>query len=441
MVAFLPIYAIFLVTHKDEVNMDKAKELIYASWSVLGQMSPYLLLGFLLSGILSVFISPRWVEKHLGSTRLGSIIKASLLGVPLPLCSCGVIPVSASLRKSGASKGATTAFLISTPQTGVDSILATYGLLGPFFAIFRPVIALLTGVIGGFIVSLIDPEDPAKATVTINAKDSSQPVLSWQEKLVAALKYGFVTLPGEISKPLIVGLLIAAVISTFVGGDFVSQYIGNYYVTMLLMLAIGIPIYVCSTSSIPLALGFMHMGVSPGAAFVFLISGPATNAAAISVVWKILGRKSAIVYLATVLFGSLAGGLAFDFLHTSFAMPEIIANHACHVQLSTVEVVSALIMLVVLAFSYYKAKIAPSSGSQCCSIGSEAAAGMVIHIDGMSCGNCVNAVTRAVLEIQGVSDVRISLHEKQALIYGSELSASEILAAINSLGYTATLKP
>lgn len=341
--------------------MQQLTNFIYACWSVLGQMSPYLILGFLLSGVLSVMISPRWVEKHLGGSKYGSIVKATLLGVPLPLCSCGVIPVAASLRKHGANKGATTAFLISTPQTGIDSILATYGLLGPFFAWFRPLAALITGIIGGAIVAAVDEGKQPKQEETNEPTEENQ---SFVHKLKSALQYGLVTLPGEIYRALIVGIIIAGLISTFVSPDFVSQYVGNYYLTMLLMLAIGMPLYVCSTSSIPIALGFMHMGVSPGAAFVFLISGPATNAAAISVVFKVLGRLSAIIYILTVMLGSLVGGIIFDQLNQSFFIGLMSTyqpdNHAI---LSPIESISAVFMLIIIMFSWYKSRTSPT----CCS--------------------------------------------------------------------------
>jgi uncharacterized membrane protein YraQ (UPF0718 family)/copper chaperone CopZ len=399
-------------------------------------MSPYLILGFLISGVLSVMISPRWVEKHLGGSRYGSIIKATLLGVPLPLCSCGVIPVAASLRKHGANKGATTSFLISTPQTGVDSILATYGLLGPFFALFRPLAAFITGIIGGVLVSAIDEDKPLKRE---DSEGLPEEQLTFPRKIKAALSYGLITLPGEIARALIVGILVAGLISTFVSSDFVSQYIGNYYLTMLLMLAIGIPIYVCSTSSIPIAIGFMHMGVSPGAAFVFLISGPATNAAAISVVFKVLGRVAAFIYIGTVMAGSLAGGFIFDYLNQNFAIGlSAVSQPACHVELSLLETLSALFMIVILAVSWYKNRTTNTCCSSCYTAEGAPHPDLVIKVDGMSCGNCAQAVRQAIMEIDGVSDTRVMLAEKRAQVFGS-FSTENVLQAVNDLGYTATL--
>ncbi|MDD3148153.1 MAG: SO_0444 family Cu/Zn efflux transporter [Candidatus Riflebacteria bacterium] len=418
--------------------MEKFLELLNACWIVLGQMSPYLILGFLISGLLSVMISPRWVEKHLGTGRVGPVIKATLLGVPLPLCSCGVIPVAASLRRHGAGKGATTAFLISTPQTGADSILATWGLLGPFFAIFRPLVALLTGIVGGMAVSLTDKSEAEPRAEANNSVNVSQPQSSLAAKIVSALKYAFVTLPGEIARALFVGVIIAGLISTFVSGEFVGQFIGNYYLTMLLMLAIGIPVYVCSTSSIPIALAFIKMGVSPGAAFVFLISGPATNAAAISVIWKILGRSSALIYLTTIFAGSLAGGLALDYLDQNFSEAGLRAvTMACHTELSLIETGSAILMLIILCTSYYLTHKGSQGCSTCASCETRPAADLTLHIDGMSCNNCAMAVRQAVLEMPGVSAAEIILAEKKALIIGHAVNHESIIAAINSLGYSA----
>lgn len=413
--------------------MQQLMTLLHACWSVLGQMSPYLILGFIISGILSVMISPKWVEKHLGGGRYSSIIKATLLGVPLPLCSCGVIPVAASLRKHGANKGATTSFLISTPQTGVDSILATYGLLGPFFAWFRPLAAFITGIIGGLIVSSVDEDKlPGNATVEEHPEEK----LSFMQRVRAALSYGLITLPGEIARALVVGIIIAGLISTFISSDFVSQYIGNYYLTMLLMLALGIPIYVCSTSSIPIALGFMHMGVSPGAAFVFLISGPATNAAAISVVFKVLGKIAAVIYIATVMIGSIAGGLIFDYLNQNFATGILATNQpACHVELSLLETVSAILMIGILLYSWYKSRQSPTCS---CSSGEAHAPDFIIEVDGMSCGNCANAVRQTILEVDGVTSAQVLLNEKRAEIHGT-CSAEAVVQAINELGYSASL--
>lgn len=422
--------------------MEKLLQLLNACWVVLAQMSPYLILGFLISGILSVFISPRWVEKHLGTGRISSVIKATLLGVPLPLCSCGVIPVAASLRQHGASKGATTSFLISTPQTGVDSIMATWGLLGPFFALFRPLAALITGIIGGLAVSFTDPDDMVRTELPAGESTLSERQLAFTEKISAALRYAFITLPGDIARALAVGVLIAGIISTFVSGGWINNYLGNYYLTMILMVAIGIPVYVCSTSSIPIALAFINMGVTPGAAFVFLISGPATNAAAISVIWKILGRASAAIYLLTIFFGSLAGGLILDLLDSRFSESGLKAVvPACHTELSNLETSSAVFMLAIILYALYKNYSTKTTCSSCSAVACTSAesenASLTLIVEGMSCNRCVEAVKRAILEIEGVNSATVILAEKKAHINGHAVNPEAVVNTINSLGYSA----
>ena len=271
-------------------------------WVLTKDMSTYLLLGFLFAGVLSVVISPVAVERNLGGKGLFPIVKASLFGIPLPLCSCGVIPVATSLYKHGANKSATTSFLISTPQTGVDSILVTYSLLGPIFAIFRPIAALLAGIVGGIAVELADNGSESNVKPTEDTDQSDKSILR------RIYEYGFISLPQDIGKPLILGIVIAAMISMVVPDDFFVSYFGNGFMGLIIMMFAGIPIYVCATASVPIALALMIKGLSPGAAFVFLMTGPATNAATLSTVWKILGKKTAYIYLAAVSGCSLVAG-------------------------------------------------------------------------------------------------------------------------------------
>jgi len=286
-------------------------------WDVLSEMSPYLLFGFLVAGILSVLISPRLIKRHLGGRGMWPVLKASAFGVPLPLCSCGVIPVSASLRRHGASKGATTAFLISTPQTGVDSIFVTFSLLGPFYAIFRPLVALVGGVVGGGAVDVIDHDNPGEGPGAGEYQNDSRAGVgaNW---FVRTLRYGFVVLPRDIGKMLLVGLVIAALISTVIPDDFFREQLGGlmsgHIVGMLVMMGLGIPVYVCATASVPVAAMLIKAGVSPGTALVFLMTGPATNAATLATIWRIMGKRTAVCYLATVALMALASGLLLDYI-------------------------------------------------------------------------------------------------------------------------------
>lgn len=327
------------------------------SWLVLGQMAPYLLFGFLAAGVLSVIISPEWVERHLGRPGIGPVLKASLFGVPLPLCSCSVIPVSVSIRRHGASRAATTAFLLSTPQTGVDSIAVTYALLGPVFAVFRPLTALLTGLVGGGLVQAFGESDRDKAADESGSPACTEACCEGNERagyLTCVLRYGLVTLPRDIGLALLVGVLIAGAMAALVPQDHLAAYIGGGVLSILLMMAAGVPVYVCATASVPIAAGLMHMGGSPGAALAFLIAGPATNAASFTTIWKALGRRTATLYLLTVGASALGFGLLLDWLMPIAAMslPKLADHTYMQSEGGWPYHITAAALLAVLLYSY-----------------------------------------------------------------------------------------
>ena len=285
-------------------------------WGTLSEMSPYLLFGFGVAGVLSVWINADLVQRHLGGTGFWQVFKASLFGVPLPLCSCGVIPVSMSLHKHGASKGATVSFLLSTPQTGADSILVTYSLMGPIFAIFRPLAAFITGVFGGCLINAVENHDPQ--TPLEAKKECTDTCCSGEKKksrLIRAFKHGFITLPSDIGRSMLIGLFIAALIAAMVPENYFADKLtggGNHILSMLIMMVVGIPIYVCATASVPIAVQLIAIGLSPGTAFVFLMTGPATNAATLATLSSQVGKRAAAIFLLTVIISSLAGGLILD---------------------------------------------------------------------------------------------------------------------------------
>jgi len=326
------------------------------SWLVLGQMAPYLLFGFLAAGALSVLISPQWVERQLGKSGLGPVLKASLFGVPLPLCSCSVIPVSVSMRHHGASRAATTAFLLSTPQTGVDSIAVTYALLGPVFAIFRPLTALFTGLIGGSLVRFFGETDESKAAGHSEPAPCDEACCANKERasvLKRIFKYGLVTLPRDIGLAMLIGILIAGAMAAIVPQDHLTAYIGGGVLSILLLMAAGVPVYVCATASVPIAAGLMHIGGSPGAALAFLIAGPATNAATFTTIWKALGGRTAMLYLLTVGASALGFGLLLDWLVpiAEMSLPQL-ASHTHMQSVSWLYHAAAVTLLVVLFYSY-----------------------------------------------------------------------------------------
>lgn len=312
--------------------MDLFLRFLSALWDTAQAMAPWLLFGFLAAGLLSLFFSPALVCRFLGrAAGKKAVALAVLLGVPLPLCSCGVLPLAASIRRSGASKGAMAAFLISTPQTGIDSFFATGSLLGWVFALVRPLVATLTGLAGGFAIQAIDNE-----TLTTDAPLATEapPQTSLFGKLLAALQYGYLTLLKGIAPALLIGLIISALILVFVPDSlFSSEALGNDWIAFPVMLLIGMPMYVCSTASIPVALALMAKGISPGAALIFLIVGPALNGASLTVLLQLLGKKCLAVYLFIISLAAVLAGLALNAANASWGLlpnyAELAAN-TCH---------------------------------------------------------------------------------------------------------------
>ena len=294
-------------------------------WGITLEMAPYLLFGFLMAGVLSVLISRDYVRRHLGGRGWTGSFKAALVGVPMPICSCGVIPLAASLRKHGASRGATASFLASTPQTGVDSLMVTYALLGWVFAVFRAGVAFVSGILCGTAVSLVSPkeeEEPAECEDECCSPNS-------QNMLKRMLTYGFLTLPRSISRAVVLGILLSGILSGLIPGDFFAD-LGDSPATMLIMLVIGIPLYVCSSASVPIALAFIKAGISPGAVLIFLITGPATNAATLTTLWKIIGRRQLVVFLITLSLCALAAGFIMNSMELHLGVSEYVCKSGVH---------------------------------------------------------------------------------------------------------------
>ena len=439
--------------------MELVADILIASWVVLTAMAPYLLLGFFVAGVLSILIPAEWVERHLGGRGLGQVFNAALVGVPLPLCSCGVLPVGASLRRQGASRGATTAFLLSTPQTGVDSIAVTYALLGPFVAVVRPLAALVTGFVGGTLVQLAtgrngDDDDRQAAAAAAAGQPScamdgccdESPV--HRHSFLDAIRYGFVTLPRDIGKALLVGVALSGVISALIAPDSLKAYLGGGIVPMLVAMAIGIPLYVCATASTPIAASLIVAGLSPGAALVFLITGPATNSAALVTLWKVLGRRSAILYLVTVAAGALATGIVVDALIGSG-----LVSLSALVDTATASAVghdhhhgggigwwigqiAAVVLLLVVAYALWWPRRRQGAGANA-AVGDDMDV-LTLEIRGMHCSSCVASVTRALSGLSGVAQVQVLLDEGTATLRGRGMSSVAAAEAVRSLGFEVT---
>ncbi|MCK5473193.1 MAG: SO_0444 family Cu/Zn efflux transporter [Planctomycetes bacterium] len=335
---------------------DFVKVLLVDFWATLAEMSPYLLFGFFVAGILSVVISPAVVERHLGRGGLLPLVKASLFGVPLPLCSCGVIPVAMSLHKHGAGKGAAIAFLLSTPQTGVDSIFVTLSLLGPVFAIFRPLAAFITGIVGGVLVDIFDKDEKLEKMPQLEPpkENCCSEHQSKAKKIVSGLKYGFITLPNDIGKAMLVGLLIAAAISALVPDGYFAEHLGTGIFAMVVMMLLGIPVYVCATASVPVAAALILKGLTPGAALVFLMTGPATNAASFVTIIKTMGYRAAIAYIVSVGACALLSGIILDYIIAETGFEVVIGSG--WMLPDSVKYISAVILLIILATGILRKK-------------------------------------------------------------------------------------
>lgn len=321
--------------------MDLLQNLAQGIWVTLLAMAPYLLLGFAVAALLARFVTPALVRRHLGEGTVAPVFKATLFGVPLPLCSCGVIPVAASLKRRGANGGATVAFLASTPQTGVDSILVTYSLLGWPLTVVRVVAAFVSGWVSGLLTGWFGDK--------LNPQEDREPEKgALHRSWAASLRHGLITLPRDIALPLILGLVVAGILSAVVPKDLVSPELGGGPLGKLLMLGMGIPVYVCATASVPVAASFIALGFSPGAALIFLMSGPATNAATLALVWKDLGLRSCLIYLGTIAVTALGAGVLLDRLGEIVSMPVV---HHVHVEESPAQVLFAVVLVGLLVYA------------------------------------------------------------------------------------------
>jgi len=302
--------------------MEMALHLANALLETILDASAYLLFGFFFAGLLKAFVSEKTIAKHIGATSVGSVVKASLIGTPMPLCSCSVIPVATSLRQNGASKGATVSFLISTPESGVDSIAISYALLDPLMTIFRPIAAFVSALAAGLIENFQSRSDaPPKTNSSLvecadcHCHDEPVAAASLAVRIRYGLRYAFTDLFNDIAYYLFFGLLISAAITAFLPDDFFVQFLSSDALSMVIMLIVGIPLYVCASASTPVAAAFIMKGLSPGAALVFLLVGPATNAATIGVVKKNLGGRSLLTYLLSIAVVALGLGILLNSLY------------------------------------------------------------------------------------------------------------------------------
>jgi hypothetical protein len=332
-------------------------------WQYLLVSSPYLLFGFFLAGIIKVFLSKDTIKKYLGRGKKSNIITAALIGVPLPLCSCSVIPTAVALKKAGASNSATSSFLISTPESGVDSIMMTYALIDLPMTIIRPIAAFLSGFMAGFLNLLFNEEKIEKKPVAVSEPfscphcvdtASQEKKTSFWVKIKEGLHYSFTDLMDDMAGWMLFGLVLGALI------DFIIP--ANFFATLsptagrLIILVIAIPLYICASASTPIAAALIMKGLSPGMALIFLLVGPATNISNIAVLQKYIGKKGVILNLLAIVFVALALSYLTDWLYNAFNWPHTVhlmearegGGHEHSHSSSWLNIASAVILLLLL---------------------------------------------------------------------------------------------
>lgn len=353
--------------------MDMIVRIVMESWNVLVEAGPYVLFGFFVAGLLKAYVPDTFMAKHLGGKSLWSVIKAAVIGVPLPLCSCGVLPTALGLKKQGASKGSTTAFMIATPETGVDSMAVTYALIDPIMTVVRPVAASITAVFAGVLVNMFPEKKEAplplngmmahaghshghdETSCCAKGSCNEDGSLTMYGKFLSGMRYAFDEMIADIGRWLLIGVVIAGIISAVVPADALDQYVGTGFLSYLVMLVVALPLYVCATASTPIAASLLLKGLSPGAALVFLLAGPATNGATITVMLKALGKRAAGLYVFSIVVCSLALAYVVDVLYASLGIDiTAVVSTVSETLPHWVGAASGVILLILVGKSFIK---------------------------------------------------------------------------------------
>jgi len=392
-------------------------------WDVMLALAPWLLLGAALSGVIHVLLPSDFVRRHL--TGRGSVIKSVILGVPLPLCSCGVIPAGLGLKKDGASDGASVGFLISTPQTGVDSILVSAAFLGWPFAIFKLVAAAVTGLVGGVLTEQFGGERYDLGS-TDDEQDSSE-----QSGLATGITHAD-DLIQSIWGWLAVGVVVSAAITTFLPANALSNWTAwGPVITMITVLVVSLPLYVCATASVPIAASLVAGGMPTGAALVFLMAGPASNVATIGAILKGFGPRILGIYLGTIIVGSVGLGILFDTWYSATLTGSgMHGEHATWWATASAWALSGLLLryTIVDAKRWLNARrMAGTDGTQ-----------IVLGVEGMTCGGCVSRLERVLQAADGVTMASVKLEPGQATVQGS-IDAASVASLIDEAGFKPVL--
>ena len=399
-------------------------EFIHNLWGVIESLGMWFLIGLLVAALLYGFVPARLFQRWLGKNSFWNVVKAALIGVPMPLCSCGVVPTVIALRKKGASKSSCLSFLVSTPQTGVDSLMVSASFLSWPFAIFKLVSAFAIGIIGGGVNLLLEKDEAVKSAQELTGEEveESRPSLkSLYDFAVNDLFY-------KLWRWMLAGIIAAALISTYVSADYMagSLFADPLYGSLAALL-LSIPLYVCATSSVPIAAALVMKGMSPAVAIVFLIAGPATNIATIGLIYKSFGKLFTLVYLGVVSIGSMVCALFFSSV-ISLKMPAAVHHHGTGSNIFVLggAIIFTLLMLSFMlrdARTYFLSKSANPSTS------------ITLKVEGMSCQGCVGKIRKALVDQNLASLVNGDPGVNSLTVAGGDLDLEQITTSIRNCGF------
>ncbi|NOR16468.1 hypothetical protein GQ543_01990 [candidate division WOR-3 bacterium] len=389
-------------------------------WRLLLIVSPWLLIGLLIAGIIHSFIGEEFIRRHLGGSGFIPVLKSTIFGIPLPVCSCGVIPIAAGLRKDGASKASTMAFLVSTPTTGIDSIFVTYAFLGSIYMIARPLAALIAGLFIGVLVYSTEKEEVPEVS-----EHGSHSSITMLVRIKQTLNYGFRILPEDIGKTLLLGVIAGGVLTAVLPKDIASIYLSNPLIAYPLMLAISIPLYICAIGAVPIAAALLTKGLVPGAALTFLIAGPATNTITLAFVGKKLGKKVLIFYLIAIISIAIIFGILFDVITQGFNVQHILSPGEKLPYM--LQLVSAILILIIIGLTAVRTKT------------KEVEMDYSFYVSNMTCKHCQMTIEQALKKVPGIKKVEVYLDEKLVKVNG-EIDEEAVVKQIQDAGYTVEKK-
>ena len=405
---------------------DKLIDFLVNCWATSSELAPWLLLGLIVAGILHIWIPDSVVKRHLGHGSIFTVFKAVMFGVPMPLCSCGVIPAALGIKKQGAGDGAALGFLISTPQTGIDSIMVSASMLGLPFALFKLASAFVIGIFGGLLAYFVDTKhEQLNSAADIQAE---RPPKTLRELLNFAID----DLLKMIWRWLFAGILISAAITTWLPKDFFQNYLSdNIFIAMLMVLLISLPMYVCATASVPIAAALVANGMPVGAALVFLMAGPASNVATIGAVYRAFGLNKLFIYLGSITIGSLLSGWLFNSVITAGNIQTVMQGHKSGIISTAFTIILLLLMLrfAVLEFRAWLNNRPKAIADDAVLLKRE------FQVTGITCQGCAGKLKTALNALDDIVKTEVDVEAGLVTVSGNSLNEARLLAEIRRCGF------